>query len=97
MSGVGPRGLFLFTATVHALLAGYVLHRTRVQAQTPVPEKTQFDLATTAQVGTVVQSELLDPADPSVAVPEDFVPPPPSNDVTDLAPVLEEQDTARQP
>jgi MFS family permease len=91
MSGVGPRGLFLFTAAVHALLAGYVFYRTRVQAQTPVPEKTEFDLATTAPVGTVVQSEPLDPTDPSVAVPADFVPPPANNDGTDVARVPDEQ------
>jgi MFS family permease len=85
MFGLGPRGLFLFTASVQALLAVYVFYRIRVQAQTPAPEKHEFDLATTAPVGAVAQSELLDPTDPSVAVPETFSPPPPANDVTDLS------------
>jgi len=73
-----------------------VFYRTRVQAQTPVPEKTEFDLATTAPVGTVVQSEPLDPTDPSVAVPADFVPPAPTHNVTDPAVVSEEQ-ASREP
>jgi MFS family permease len=92
MSGVGPRGLFLFTAVVQALLAGYVFYRTRVQASLPAPDKTGFDLATTAQVGTVVASEVLDPADPSVAVPEAYTPPPPNNDVTELVPMPDDRE-----
>jgi MFS family permease len=94
MSGMGPRGLFLFTAVIQALLAVYVFYRTRVQAQTPVPDKHEFDLATTAPVGAVAQSELLDPTDPSVAVPDTFTPPPTANDVTDL-PLPGEQDGPR--
>lgn len=68
-----PRGLFLFTALVEAVLAAYVLYRTRVQAASETVDKTSFDLATTAPVGGVVISETLDPNDPSVAVPEGFV------------------------
>jgi MFS family permease len=73
MTPDGPRRLFLFTAAVQALLAVYLLYRTRVQAPLTVIDKTSFDLATTAQVGGVVTSETLDPNDPSVAVPEGFV------------------------
>ncbi|WP_458759992.1 MFS transporter [Afipia sp. TerB] len=68
-----PRGLFLFTALVEAVLAAYVLYRTRVQVAMTETDKTSFDLATTAPVGGVVISETLDPDDPSVAVPEGFV------------------------
>ena len=95
MSSVGPRGLFLFTASVQMLLAGYVLYRTRVQAPPPAPDKTGFDLATTAPIGTVVASEALDPTDPSVAVPETFTPSPPNNDVIDVAPVPDDRDGPR--
>ncbi|MPZ47364.1 MAG: MFS transporter [Betaproteobacteria bacterium] len=95
MSGVGPRGLFLFTAIVQAALAGYVFYRTRVQASLAAPDKTGFDLATTAQVGTVVTSEALDPADPSVAVPEAYTPPPAMNDATDLVPIPEDREAPR--
>jgi MFS family permease len=95
MFGIGPRGLFLYIAITQALLAGYVFYRTRVQSSLPTPHKTDFDIVTTAQVGTVVTSETLDPADPSVAVPEAYTPPPAGNDAVDLAPLPEERDVAR--
>jgi MFS family permease len=69
----GPRRLFLFTALVEAALAVYVFYRTRVKAPIKTAEKTSFDLATTAAVGGVAISSTLDPADPSVAVPEGYV------------------------
>lgn len=69
----GPRRLFLFTAVVEAALALYVLYRMLVQAPSNITEKTSFDLVTTAPVGGVVTSDELDPADPSVGVPEGFV------------------------
>jgi uncharacterized membrane protein YfcA len=74
MDWQGPRALFLFTAAVQALLAVYVFYRTTVQASLSEPEKTDFDLAATAPVGAVVTGETLDPADPSVAVPETYAP-----------------------
>jgi MFS family permease len=95
MSGVGPRGLFLFTAIVQALLAGYVFYRSRVQASLATPDKTGFDLAATAPVGTVVTRETLDPADPSVAVPEAYTPAPANNDVTVLRPMPEDDGPVR--
>ncbi len=64
MAALGPGALFLFTAVAQALLAAYVFYRTRVMA--PPPEKTGFDLATTAPVGTVVA---VDPQD--VPPPDD--------------------------
>jgi MFS family permease len=74
MSLAGPRSLFLFMATALALLAVYVFYRTTVQSPVAQPEKTDFDLATTAQVGTVVAIEELDPADEYVAVPDVYPP-----------------------
>jgi MFS family permease len=74
MTPEGPRRLFLFTALVEAALAAYVLYRMRVQAPPDVTDKTSFDLVTTAPVGGVVTSDELDPADPSVGVPEGYVP-----------------------
>lgn len=72
MSAGGPRGLFLFTALAQALLAAYVLYRTRVQLSLASPQKTEFDLATTALVGGVVTHEAPDPADPSIIHPEAY-------------------------
>jgi MFS family permease len=74
MSHAGPRSLFLFMAAALGALAAYVLYRTTVQGPVAQPEKTEFDLATTAQVGTVVATEELDPRDEYVAVPEEYPP-----------------------
>jgi MFS family permease len=75
MSAYGPQALFLFAAITQALLAAFVLYRTSVQASLAPPDKTEFDLITTALVGAVVTPDAPDPADPSVAVPEAYVPP----------------------
>jgi hypothetical protein len=67
--------LFLFIAAALGLLAGFVFYRTKVQAPLAAPEKTDFDLAATAQVGAVVATGELDPAAEFVAVPEPYQPP----------------------
>lgn len=69
MNAAGPRSLFLFTAVVQSLLAGYIIYRRRVQPSLSALEKTGFDLAATAPVGAIVPTETLDPADPSVVTP----------------------------
>jgi MFS family permease len=74
MSWHGPRVLFLFTAAAQTLLAAYVLYRTRVQASLTPPEKTEFDIATTSPIGTVVTAEAPSLNDPSVAVPKAYHP-----------------------
>ena len=76
MDELGPRSLFLFNAVVAAALAGYVLHRTRVQPTLAPLQKTEFDLAATAPVGAMVTSETPDLDDPLVVVPEPYPPPP---------------------
>jgi MFS family permease len=75
MLAEGPQALFLFAAITQALLATFLLYRTIVQTSLTPPEKTEFELATTAPVGAVVTHDAPDPADPSVAVPEPYVPP----------------------
>ncbi len=75
MDTLGPRSLFLFTAVVTAILAGYVFYRIKVQPSLTAPEKTEFDLASTASVGAVVTSETPHPDDPLVVVPEPYPPP----------------------
>jgi MFS family permease len=72
MSAEGPRALFLFTAMAQALLAGYVFYRMCVQGSLASPEKTGFEVATTALVGTVVTHDAPDPADPSIVIPEGY-------------------------
>lgn len=93
MDALGPRSLFLFNAVLAAALAGYVFHRIRVQPSLAPPEKTEFDLASTAPVGTVFTSETPDPEDPLVVMPEPYAPAPeadmpaaeaPSEEVTEV-------------
>ncbi len=74
MRGLGPGTLFLFVAVSQVLLAGFVIHRLRVQAPVAPAEKSEFDLASTAPVGAVVPTEELRPESPEVAVPESYVP-----------------------
>jgi len=76
MISSGPRGLFLFTAIVQALLAIYVLHRIRLVPTLTPMEKTEFDLAATAALGAVTPAEGLDIQNPDVMVPEDYAPAP---------------------
>jgi MFS family permease len=76
MESLGPRSLFLFTAVIEAALAVYIFYRTRVMASLDAPDKTEFDLASTAPVGAVVTGTAPDPDDPSVAVPESYTPAP---------------------
>ncbi|HEX5779615.1 MAG TPA: MFS transporter [Xanthobacteraceae bacterium] len=76
MSFAGPRSLFLFIAGTQVALAGFVFYRTKVQAPPAQPDKTDFDLATTSQVGAVTPTEELNPADEYVVAPEPYAPPP---------------------
>jgi hypothetical protein len=76
MSYAGPRSLFLFMAGTQILLAAFVFYRTTVQAPPLQPDKTDFDLATTSQVGVVTPTEELNPADENVVAPEPYAPPP---------------------
>lgn len=69
MSVNGPRALFLFTAIVQTLLAGYMIYRRFALPSLVSAEKTGFDMATTAPVGAIVPVETLDPDHPSVASP----------------------------
>lgn len=66
--------LFLFTAVWQLGLAAFALARIRTRAGLPTAEKTDFDLAATAAVGTVISPEPLDPADDLVLVPGGVTP-----------------------
>ena len=66
--------LFLFTALWQLGLAAFALARIRTRAAMPTAEKTDFDFAATAAVGTVISPEPLDPADDLVLVPGGVTP-----------------------
>ncbi|MAA97936.1 MAG: MFS transporter [Stappia sp.] len=72
MQTVGPWGLFLQIAAVQALLGLYILSRLFQRAAPTLEEKTDFDYASTAQVGSVLTPDPLDIEDPQVISPEEF-------------------------
>lgn len=74
MAALGPRALFLFIAAVQLLLAAFVFYRTKVMPSLSAPEKTEFNLASTAAVGGVVTPEQPDLSDPLVVAPEPYAP-----------------------
>lgn len=72
MQSVGPWGLFLQIAIVQAVMGLYILTRLFQRAAPSVEDKTDFDYAASAQVGTVLTPEPLDLEDPDVIPPEEF-------------------------
>lgn len=72
MQSVGSWGLFLQVAVIQGLMGLYILSRLFQRAAPSVEEKTDFDYAASAQVGTVLSPEPLDLEDPSVIPPEEF-------------------------
>lgn len=72
MQSVGSWGLFLQVAVIQGVMGLYILSRLFQRAAPPVEEKTDFDYAASAQVGTVLSPEPLDLEDPSVIPPEEF-------------------------
>ncbi|MHC5654494.1 MFS transporter [Stappia sp.] len=72
MQAVGPWGLFLQTALIQAVMGVYILSRLFQRAAPTTEEKTDFDYAATAQVGTVLSPEPLDLEDPQVISPGEF-------------------------
>ncbi|WP_428699893.1 MFS transporter [Stappia sp.] len=72
MQSVGPWGLFLQVAIIQAVMGLYIFSRLFQRAALSVEDKTDFDYAASAQVGTVLSPEPLDLEDPYVISPEEF-------------------------
>lgn len=68
MRGLGPAGLFEFTALFHVALAGFALWRIGRRTAPPAEERTGFDLTSTAP--TMVALEPLPVAEPVEAPPD---------------------------
>ncbi len=69
MEEFGSTKLFMFIAFTQACLVIFVVTRMNIQPATAPADKTDFDLAATAAVGTVVSPELPDIEDPLVVAP----------------------------
>ncbi|WP_299480065.1 MFS transporter [uncultured Roseibium sp.] len=73
MGQIGPSGLYVMIAAVSLTMAAFVLTRVFTRQALPVDEKTDFEYAATAQVGSVISPEPLDvEAEEYVIPPEEF-------------------------
>lgn len=73
MGQLGPSGLYVMISVVSLLMASFVLTRVITNDALTGDEKTDFEYAATAQVGTVISPEPLDAeAEEYVIPPEEF-------------------------
>lgn len=73
MGRIGPSGLYLMIAVVSLAMAAFVLTRVLTRQALTDEEKTDFEYAATAQVGSVISPEPLDvEAEEYVIPPEEF-------------------------
>ena len=73
MGRIGPSGLYLVIAVVSLAMAAFVLTRVFTRQALTDDEKTDFEYAATAQVGSVISPEPLDAdAEEYVIPPEEF-------------------------
>ena len=64
---------YSFIAILWLILAAYLVIRINIRSVAPDEDKTDWNYATTAQVGGVITAEPLDESDPDVVVPETIV------------------------
>ncbi len=73
MQQVGPYGLFMMIAIVSLAMVAFLLTRITTRSALSAEDKTDFEYASTAQVGTVISAEPLDAeAEDYVIPPEEF-------------------------
>lgn len=73
MGQIGPSGLYVMVVAVNVILAVFILTRIFAREALTADEKTDFEYAATAQVGTVISPEPLDAeAEEYVIPPEEF-------------------------
>ncbi|MTI42700.1 putative MFS family arabinose efflux permease [Roseibium hamelinense] len=72
MERVGPSGLYMMVIVVELAMVAFIMTRIFSRSSLTQDEKTDFEYATTAQVGTVLSSEPLDVDADNVIAPEEF-------------------------
>ncbi|PVB62984.1 MFS transporter [Labrenzia sp. 011] len=73
MSRTGPSGLYIMIVVVNVVMVAFILTRVLTRDALSAEEKTDFEYASTAQVGTVISAEPLDAeSEEYVIAPEDF-------------------------
>lgn len=74
MAHMGPPGLFVMVTAFNVAMAGFILTRVITRQALPAEEKTDFEYAATAQVGTVISSEALDAENEEYVIPPEEFP-----------------------
>ncbi|MEP3048702.1 MAG: MFS transporter [Roseibium sp.] len=96
MSQVGPSGLYIMVIIVNLMMAAFLLTRVLTNDALTADEKTDFEYAATAQVGTVISSEPLDAdTEEYVISPEEF--PAYEDDIYNFETVNEEDGASTAP
>ncbi|NRG19698.1 MFS transporter [Rhizobiales bacterium] len=72
MDRTGANGLFYWMIGVESLLAIYVLWRLARRSAVTAGDRTDYEYATTAQLGAIITPDPLDVEDPNVIPPEEF-------------------------
>ena len=91
MGQIGPSGLYVMVIIVNGAMAAFILTRVLTNDALTSDEKTDFEYAATAQVGTVISPEPLDAeAEEYVIPPEEF--PAYEDDIYNFDTVTEDED-----
>ncbi len=73
MSIIGPPGLFVMVIGANVMMVAFIVSRVFTRQAPTADEKTDFEYASTAQVGTVISTEALDADEEEYVIsPEDF-------------------------
>ncbi|WP_299811341.1 MFS transporter [uncultured Roseibium sp.] len=73
MSKTGPSGLYIMIVGANVLMVAFILTRVLTRGALTAEEKTDFEYASTAQVGSVISAEPLDADEEEYVIsPEDF-------------------------
>lgn len=74
MGQMGPSGLYVMVIAFNIAMAGFILTRIFTRQALTAEEKTDFEYAATAQVGTVISSEALDAENEEYVIPPEEFP-----------------------
>ncbi|WP_209016977.1 MFS transporter [Roseibium aggregatum] len=74
MSQMGPSGLFVMVVVANVVMVAFILTRVFTREALTADEKTDFEYASTAQVGTVISAEPLNAEDEEYVIPPEEFP-----------------------
>jgi len=74
MSYTGPSGLYIMIVAANVLMVGFILTRIMTREAVSAEAKTDFEYASTAQVGSVISAEALEAASEEYVIPPEEFP-----------------------